>query len=105
MFTNKHSFLASRVAEPVTVSNSDMNELLFNDKAKETWEPCWGRLTKHFFESFQIYYALGSLILKVNNGIVKRSVISGQGRTGFQIHFVLHIFSQFKISQSFVKII
>lgn len=62
MVTNKQLFLAPCVAELIIVSNSDMNELLFNDKAKETLEPCWGSLTKHFFELMQIYYALGSLI-------------------------------------------
>lgn len=62
MVTNKQLFLGSCVAKPVIVSNYDMTELLFNDKAKETWEPCWGSLTKHFFELLRIYYALGSLI-------------------------------------------
>lgn len=70
---SRRLFLASHVAEPVTVSNPDMKELLFNDKAWESWESCWGRLTMQFFKFLANLLCVRKFILKANSR-VKRSL-------------------------------
>ena len=80
---DKRLLLASRVAEPVTISIPDIKELLFNKEVRESWEPCWGSLTKQFLKFVAHLLQVRKLNLKANS-IIKRSFISGHGRTGFK---------------------
>lgn len=95
MVMDQRLLLASCVADPLTVSNPDMKELLSNNKAWESWESHRSNLTKHFLKFIANLLCIKKLNLKVNSKI--KSFISSHSRTGFKIHFLLNMFSQYTV--------